>query len=57
MRIRIVMYGGVVTDVYVRGDGPDGSWLRLEDEFDYKIEQYPLEALLDKVGQIKGKSK
>ena len=57
MRIRIVMYGGVVTDVYVRGDGPDGSWLRLEDEFGYKIEQYPLEALLDKVGQNKGKSK
>jgi hypothetical protein len=54
MRIRIVMCGGVVTDVYARGDGPNASWLRLEDEFDYKIEQYPLKDLLE---EKKGKSK
>ena len=43
MRIRIVMYGGIVKDVYMIPDG--GPWLRLEDEFDYKIDQYPLEDL------------
>jgi hypothetical protein len=57
MSIRIVMYGGVVTKVYIRGDGPSGAWLLLEEEFDYKIDQYPLEDLLDTVGQKNGKSK
>ena len=47
MRIRIVMYGGIVKDVYMIPDGnPGGPWLRLEDEVDYKIDQYPLEDLL-----------
>jgi hypothetical protein len=46
MRIRIVMYGGIVTEVYLTPDGnPGGPWLRLEDEFDYKIDRYPLEEL------------
>jgi hypothetical protein len=41
------MYGGIVKGVYMIPDGnPGGSWLRLEDEFDYKIDQYPLDELL-----------
>jgi hypothetical protein len=48
------MYGGIVTDVYVVPDQADRPWLRLEDEFDYKIDQYPLEDLIeDKKGESK----
>lgn len=55
MRIRIVMYGDIVTGVYMLGDfDPDQPWLRLEEEFDYKIDRYPIEDLID---QIKRKSK
>ena len=47
MRIRIVMYGEIVTEVYLIPDGkPWGPWIRLEEEFDYKIDRYPLEELL-----------
>jgi hypothetical protein len=49
MRIRIVMYGGIVTGVYMLGDSdPNQPWLRLEEECDYKIDQYPLEDLVDR---------
>jgi hypothetical protein len=55
MRIRIVMYGDIVTGVYMLGDfDPNQPWLRLEEEFDYKIDRYPLSDLID---QIKRKSK
>jgi hypothetical protein len=43
------MYGGVVTGVYMLGDfDPSQPWLRLEEEVDYKIDQYPLEDLVDR---------
>ena len=54
MRIRIVMYGGIVTDVFVVAEQLDRPWLRLDEEFDYKIDQYPLEDLIE---NKKGESK
>ena len=40
--LHIVVWNGIVTDVIRLSDHPDKQDTHLEEEFDYKVEYYPI---------------
>jgi hypothetical protein len=40
--LHIVVWNGIVTEVIQLSDHPDKQDTRLEEEFDYKVEYYPI---------------